>query len=178
MLLAAVNSDRYYLLLTLHIVAVVVGFGAVFLNGVYASRANRIGGSEGIALSEAVSNLSRKWAAPFQYAAFVLGLLLVLDSDVPALHRRAWAFDQAWLSLSMVIYVAIIALEHAAYRPNEKRMIELQRELLELRPIPAGAAPPPVTELERRGSRAAIVGAALDLAVVVVIGLMIWKPAF
>jgi hypothetical protein len=35
-----------------------------------------------------------------------------------------------------------------------------------------------VAELDRRGSRAAIVGAALDLAVVVVIGLMIWKPAF
>ena len=178
MLLAAVNSDRYYLLLTAHIVAVIVGFGSVFLNGVYASRANRIGGSEGVALSEAVSDLSRRWAAPFQYAAFVLGLLLVFDSNVPALHRRAWAFDQAWLSLSMVIYVAIIALEHAVYRPNEKRMIELQRELLELRPIPAGAAPAPVTELERRGSRAAILGAARDLAVVVVIGLMIWKPAF
>jgi hypothetical protein len=74
--------------------------------------------------------------------------------------------------------LAIIALEHAVYRPNEKRMIELQRELLELRPIPAGAAPPQVVELERRGRRAGMVGAALDLAVVVIIGLMIWKPAF
>jgi uncharacterized membrane protein len=176
-LLAAVNSDRYYLLLTLHIVAVVIGFGSVFLNGVYASRANRIGGSEGVAISEAVSDLARKWAAPFQYAVFVLGVLLVLDSDVPVRHQNAWTFGQVWLSLSMVIYLAIITLEHAVYRPNEKQMIALQRELLELRPIPAGGTPPQVAELERRSIRAGIIGTALDLGVVVIIGLMIWKPA-
>jgi len=177
-LLAAVNSDRYNLLLTLHIAAVIAGFGPVFLNGVYASRAQRIGGSEGIALSEAVGHLSRRWAAPFQYAVFVLGVLLVLDSNVPVRHEHAWTFGQVWLTLSMVIYVAVIALEHAAYRPNEKRMIELQRQLLELRPIPAGSSPPQVVELERRGVRASIIGAALDLAVVAILALMIWKPGF
>ena len=37
------NSGIYKFLLVLHLIAVVVGFGGVMLNGVYAARAKRAG---------------------------------------------------------------------------------------------------------------------------------------
>jgi len=44
-------------------------------------------------------------------------------------------------------------------------------------PAPAGGRPPPqVAELEARGKRAGAVGAALNLLMVAILFLMIWKP--
>ncbi len=48
-----VDSEVYRLVLVVHIAAAVVGFGAIALNGMYASQAHRRGGAEGAAIGEA-----------------------------------------------------------------------------------------------------------------------------
>jgi hypothetical protein len=41
---------------------------------------------------------------------------------------------------------------------------------------PAGGPPPQVVEMEALGKRVGVVGATLNLSVVVILVLMIWKP--
>jgi uncharacterized membrane protein len=174
-LVAVLQPDLYRALKTLHILVAIVGFGAVMLNGVYASRAIRIGGNEGAAVLESTQAVANRWAGPFQYGVLVTGLLLVIGSDTPY-GGLAWKFDQIWLSLSTVLYVGVIGVIHAVHRPNLRRMVALQRELLEMRPLPAGGPPPQVQELESRGRRAMAVEAGVDVIVVAILALMIWKP--
>ena len=161
----------YDLLLFLHLVAVVVGFGSVMLNGLYAARAKKAGGREGVAIAEANTFVSYKVAEPFIYAVFVLGILLVLVGDPP------WAWDQAWINISMVLYIVGVALSHAVMRPAIKRLNSLTAQLASAGPNPAAGGPPPeVAEVEALEKRVGLVGMVLDLIVVVVIYLMVFKP--
>jgi uncharacterized membrane protein len=166
------NSGIYKFLLVLHLVAVVVGFGGVVLNGLYGARAKRAGGREGLAISETNFWITERVAEPAIYAVFVLGLLLIWASD------GQWEFDQKWISFSMLLYIIGIALSHAVMRPALKRMNALQAELAAAGPAPGAAGPPPqVAELESLGQRVGAVGAALNVLLVVIIALMVWKPA-
>ena len=112
MLLAAVNRDLFLAVKGLHILASTVGFGGVMLAGVYGRRAAGLGGSEGLAVSQAVYDVSAKWAAPFQYLVFLTGILLVLVSD------GDYKFDEEWISVSMVLYLGIIALRARRAAPE------------------------------------------------------------
>jgi len=165
------NSGIYKFLLVLHLIAVVVGFGSVMLNGVYAARAKRAGGREGVAIAEANTFVSDKVAELFIYAVPILGILLIVTSD------EVWEFDQKWISFSLLLYIIGIALSHAVLRPTVKKLNALTAQLAAAGPMPSAGGPPPeVAEVEALGKRAGAVGAALNVIVVVVIALMVWKP--
>jgi hypothetical protein len=171
------NSGIYKFLLVLHITCVVVGFGGVALNGLYGARAKRAGGREGLAISETNFWVAQKAAEPAIYAVFVLGILLVLASNGPGPGGRVWDFDQKWISFAMLLYIVGIALSHAVLRPAIKKMNALQTELVSGAAAPgAGGAPPQVAELESLGQRVGAVGAALNVLLVIIIALMVWKP--
>jgi uncharacterized membrane protein len=165
------NSGIYKFLLVLHLIAVVVGFGSVMLNGVYAARAKREGGREGVAIAEANTFVSDKVAELFIYAVPILGILLIVTSD------EVWKFDQKWISFSFLLYIIGIALSHAVLRPTVKKLNALTAELAAAGPMPSAGGPPPeVAEVEALGKRAGAVGAVLNVIIVVVIALMVWKP--
>jgi uncharacterized membrane protein len=170
-----INSGIYKLVLVLHILSAIVGFGAVFLNGIYGQQAKSRRGSEGLAISQA-NFLVSKVGEIFIYAVFVFGVLLVVLSD------DVWNFSDSWIVASIVLYALGLGLSHGVMQPNVRRMIALQDELVAMGPPPAGAAPgaPPrqVIELEQRGQRARIVGTALQLNLVVILMLMVWGPRF
>jgi uncharacterized membrane protein len=115
-------------------------------------------------------------AEPAIYAVFVLGILLIFASDEPG-GGRTWDFDQAWISFSMLLYLIGIALTHAVMRPAVKRMNALQAELAAAGPGPPGGGPPAqVAELESLGQRVGVTGAVLNVLLVIIIALMVWKP--
>lgn len=167
-----IDGDAYQFVKVLHILAVVVGFGAVSLNGVYGLQAKARRGREGLAIAEAMHTVTTKVAIWFIYAVPVLGILLILMSD------DLFKFSQAWISMSFVVYIAIMGLAHAVQIPNVRRMLELMRELAAGAPgaAAAGGPPPQVAELEQRGKQAAVVGGTLNLLMVVAIFLMVFKP--
>jgi uncharacterized membrane protein len=168
MLAVGINSGIYKLLLLLHILAVVVGIGAVMLNGLYAAQAQRRPGAPGRAVSEAnfaVSQIAEKVI----YLIPVFGILLVLVSD------KAWKFSQTWVWLSLLLYIAALGVATGVMTPGHRRINGLLAEM-ENTPPPAGGAPPQVVELQQVGQRMAMGGAFLDLAVVALIALMVWKP--
>jgi uncharacterized membrane protein len=105
---------------------------------------------------------------------FIFGILLVLLSD------DAWTFGQFWIWSSMVLYIVGLAVSHAVLRPNVRRMNRLMAELAEMGSPPRGESPggppPQIVELEERGQRVGLAGTTLNVLVVLILFLMIWKP--
>jgi uncharacterized membrane protein len=173
------DSSAYKILLVLHILCAIVGFGAVFLNGIYGAQAKARPGPEGLAVAQANMLVSRI-AEYFIYAVFVFGILMVLFSPF---DRYDFATTFVWLSI--VLYLVGIAVSHAVLWPNVRRMAALMTELVAMgpppaEPPPAGAtapAPPPqVAELEQRGKVVALADNVLKVILVVILLLMVWKP--
>jgi uncharacterized membrane protein len=175
MLFAAIGDTPYKVVLLLHILSAIIGFGAVFLSALYGRAAERHKGAEGLAIAETNYDVSQV-ATYFIYAVFVFGILLVLMSD------DVFKFSQGWLSASFALYLLGVGLSHGMLRPNVRRMHALMRELASGGPPVASAAgagrPPQVDEIEHRARTVGIVGAVLNLNVVLLLYLMIWKPGF
>jgi uncharacterized membrane protein len=185
-----VGSGAYDTVMVLHVMCVIIGFGGVFLNGIYGSEAKRRRGREGLAVFEATERVG-KVAEVFILAVPVFGIALILMS-----HSQ-WRFSQAWVVAALAIYGTALVLSFGFHLPNLRRMGGLMGDLVALSEKPpaiAGGAvptddaqasaaivetsgpPPHVAELERRGVRAGFYGGTLNLAIVAVVILMIWKP--
>ena len=169
-MLAAFGSDVYDIVLVLHILCAIVGFGAVMLNGIYAAQARARGGSEGLAITEANVLVSRI-GQYFIYAVFVLGVVLVLIGD------PVTEFDQTWIWLSIVLFIVGVGVSHGLLYPRVNRLIALQRELLASPPSTSGP-PPHVTEMEQVGSKLGVISMALHLNLITILTLMVFKPGF
>ena len=169
-----VNSGPYKVLFVLHMATVIVGFGTVALLGVFGAQAKKRRGAEGLAIFDATWHVGHDWAQKFIYAVPLFGILMVFASG------DVWDFGQTWVWLSLVLYVVALGISHGMHQPNLKRMGALMAELVAMGPPPAGAPaggpPPQVLELEARGKRAGMLGGVLNLFVLVLVALMIWKP--
>lgn len=168
MILGAVGDDSYDLVLLLHILAAIVGFGAVFLNALYGAQVRARRGSEGLAILEA-NFLVSKVGTYFIYAVFVLGIVLVLMSD------DVWSFGDTWIWLSMLLYIVGIGLSHGVQQPSVRRMIALMEEMGTAGP-PAAGPPPQAAEMQELGKRLGATGATLNVLLVVILYLMVFKP--
>jgi uncharacterized membrane protein len=166
--LAAFGSDAYKLVLVLHILCAIVGFGAVFLNGIYGAQAKARRGPEGLAISQA-NFLVSEIGTYFIYAVFLLGIVLVLIGD------NVFDFGQTWIWLSTLLFLAAVAVSHGVLRPTVRRMQALMEEMIASGP-PQGGPPPQAAEMEQLGKKLAIVGPALNLTLVVILFLMVFKP--
>jgi uncharacterized membrane protein len=163
----------YKFLLVCHILAAIFGFGAVVLNGIYGAESKKRQGAEGLAITEAnhrVSNVGEY----FIYAVPIFGILMVLAS------HHVWKFSQTWVSAALALYVIALGVSHGVMFPAVKRIERLTRELIEMGPPPAGSAPagppPQVAELAALDKRLAIGGGFLNIMLVAIVVLMVWKP--
>jgi hypothetical protein len=166
--LAAFGSDAYKIVLTLHILCAIIGFGAVFLNALYGRQAAAIKGSEGLAITRANWMVTRV-GEYFIYAVFILGVVLVLIGD------NVFDFGQTWIWLAMALFIIALALSHGIMAPAVRTMIRLQEEMLS-GPPPAGGPPPQVAQMEECGKRLATVGPILNVLLIVILVLMVFKP--
>jgi uncharacterized membrane protein len=185
-----VDSGAYDTVMVLHVMCVIIGFGGVFLNGIYGAESKRRRGREGLAVFEATERVG-KIAEAFILAVPVFGIALILMS-----HGQ-WGFSQTWVTAALIIYAAAIVLSFGFHLPNLRRMGKLMHDLVVMSEAPpalaggsvptddthaaaaiaaAGGPPPQAVELESRGKRAGMYGGMLNLAIVAVVILMIWKP--
>ena len=74
------DSTLYGILLFLHIICAILGFGSLALNGLYGQQAAERKGPEGVAIGQANMAVS-KVAEVFVYGVFVFGILLVLTAE-------------------------------------------------------------------------------------------------
>ncbi|MEX0664001.1 MAG: DUF2269 family protein [Acidimicrobiia bacterium] len=167
---AAVSDTAYDIVLVLHILCAIIGFGGVALAGIYDQQSRARGGSEGFAIFQA-NLLVTRVASYFIYAVFLLGILLVLLSD------DVIGFGDTWIWLAIVIFVAAVGAVHALLFPRLKRVEGLLAGLLSaVPPAGAGGPPPQGAELARVGRQVGIISTALNLATLVILILMVTKP--
>lgn len=165
-----VGSGLYNVVLLLHVTSVVVGFGPLFVAGAYTRSARTRGGAEGAAIGQANQQVIERLAEKAIYAVPVFGILLVVLSD------GQWGFEQLWITLSFVLYIAVVVLLRVVVIPT-------QRQLNEATAAPASSGRATGArqassggQLEQLTKKLAASNGALNLLVVVLIGIMIWKP--
>ena len=167
------GSTAYDVVLVLHLLTVIVGFGTVMLNGIRGAEAKKRPGPGGLAIGESGHRVNTV-AEYVIYAVPVFGIGLVFMSD------GNWTFAQTWVWLSLLLYVIGIGVSHAVLIPAEKRMNALAAELVAAGPppvgAPAGSPPPQVAEMEGLEKKLAASGGYLNLTVVVILCLMVFKP--
>jgi uncharacterized membrane protein len=153
------GTTGYDVVLVLHILASIVGFGTVVLNGVRGAHAKARPGPGGLAIGESAFQVS-KIAELFIYTVPIFGIGLVFMSD------DAWEFEQAWIAISIVLYIVGLGISHGVMMPSEKKMNALA----------AGGPPPHAVEMEALEKKLAIGGTVLNLLLVVIVVLMVFKP--
>ncbi len=155
-----VDSDLYQLVLVLHILAVIIGFGGMFIAGFYGAESAKRSGSEGLVVAETTMKVTSLAPTMAVYTVPILGILLILLSD------DLWQFSDTWISLSFLLYIAVIVLAVAVHVPNLRKMIALRK----------GGDGVQTTEVERRAKTAALLGGVINLLWVAILFLMVFKP--
>jgi len=146
------GGAAYKVLLALHLLSVVVGFGPWFLNGLLPARA--LGRDAAEARSIGGANLQVSTASQFGiYAALIFGL-----GALGSAHKHTIDFGDTFIWVSLIIWVAIVGVLHGLVLPA-------QRELAE-------ASGDRATLTQRQSLGVAII----NLLVVVAIVVMVWEP--
>ena len=186
MLLASLQQtdNLYRFLVLLHVLAVIVGFGSTFVYPLLGNEAKKHPGLEAKGISNANQLAGQRLTEPAIYAAGALGVVLVFVGP--------FEWEDPWVGLSLVLYVAALLFSIFVHQPNLKRMDALVNELAAMGPPPGGAAggppaggppaggppaggpPPQVVEMEQRGKAAARNGGILHLVFVVILVLMVF----
>jgi len=155
-----VDTNLYNLVLVLHILAVIVGFGGMFIAGFYGNEAISRPGREGLAVAETTLKVTALIPTMAVYTVPVLGILLVLLSD------DFWKFSEAWISLSFLLYIVLIVLAVTQQVPAIRKMVALR----------SGAEGAQSFEMQRLGKKVAAVSGVVNVLWVVVLFLMVFKP--
>ena len=142
----------YKILLVLHLLSVVIGFGPWFLNGLLPARALGRDASEGKAISGAnlqVSTIS-------QYAIY--GVLIFGGAAMGAAHKHTVDFGDSFIWLSLIVWVAVLGVLHGLVLPAQRAL---------------ALGPEDRATLTQRQSLGV---AAINLLVVVAVVLMVFEP--
>jgi hypothetical protein len=110
------SGAGYKILLFLHLACVVVGFGPYFLNGLMSRTAGKASDTEARAIAGAglqISTIS-------QYAIY--GVLIFGGAMVGAAPKNTIKFSQAWLPISIVLWIATVGVLHALILPTQRKL--------------------------------------------------------
>lgn len=170
MTLAAYRGDFLYdLVLWLHILTAIIGFGSTFVWPYYAAQA-RAAGPEISLWNSRTSQRGFPYLSTYMiYAVGLTGILLIIVSD------GVIEFSDAWISIAFLLYIGAIGVSHGLHYPNLKAMLGLQ-EQLENAPPAEGGPPPQALELAERGKKAGMYGGILHLLFVLILLDMVFKP--
>ncbi len=155
-----IDTNLYEFVLVLHILAVIIGFGGMFISGFYGNEALKRPGREGLAVAETTAKITALAPMMAIYSVPILGILLVLLSD------DTWKFSEAWVSLSFLLYIVLLVLAITVQTPTVRKMIALR----------SGADGAQPLEMQKLGRTAATVGGIVNVLWIIVLFLMVFKP--
>ena len=163
------NDDTIYgIVLFLHILAVIAGFGPTFVYPVYSAMAKKRPGPEGLAINQVTLDIAKR----FEYAIYavpILGIILVILSNDGA----EFGFGDPWISASMLLYLIALGVSLGLHMPNLRALVALQATI-----GPGGPTAEQGQELEERGKKAGMFGGILHLTLAILLWLMIFKPGW
>jgi uncharacterized membrane protein len=147
--------------LFLHLLGAIAAFGFGFYAPIF-GRATATEPQHGNWFLRAAKRVSTGVIVPVALSMFITGTLLVMETG--GMQR----FQELWLSVSLVIYVAALAIVFLLQRPTLSKVIELTSE------PPGPAGPPP--EVPALVKRLQLYGIVLLVMVIAIVALMVWKP--
>jgi len=162
-------STGYQILVMLHLICVIGGFGAVAYNGLYVSLAQRRPGAIGSSAVLEVNTLVSGLAELLIYAALVFGVGAVTASNSQV------KFSQGWVSAAFALYLVDIGILHAWIRRFQRHYTALLRQVEEASAT-GGVRPPQVAALAALEKRVALGWGVFNLIVVAAVYLMVFKP--
>ncbi len=162
-------STDYQILVMLHILCVIGGFGAVSYNALYMNLARRRGGASGTSAVLEINTLVSGLAELLIYAALVFGVGAVTDS------HSTLKFSQAWLAAGLAVYLVDIAILHGWIRRYQRRYAALAGRVEAAVPAP-GSRPPELRELAWLERRVSLGWGVFNVLVVGAVYLMVFKP--
>ena len=115
-------STGFNILVLLHVLCVIGGFGALAYNGLYMSLAQRRRAGGTSAVLE-VNKLVSGMAAMLIYAALLFGI-----GAITASHKTI-KFSEAWVSAALAVYLVDVAILHGWIRPRQRRYSALVDKL-------------------------------------------------
>ena len=169
------NDLAYEIIFFLHILSAIVGFGTVFLNSMYGRQALDRRGREGAAIGQATLAVGNV-AEIFIYAVFVTGLLMGIMADDGSLIE----LSDAWLSAAMLLYIIALGITHGVLKPSVKKLNAALAATADAQAIPQGAesssAATPEVQIDGLNKKVASASGALNVLMIVILVLMVWKP--
>lgn len=158
---------RFYdVVLSLHIMGVVIGFGATFAYPVFASVIGRTEPRGIPAYARAVQVADRFLVIPSMIVILAAGIYLVSDSPI-------YEFSQFWVSATFAILIVIFAMAGLFFTPKNNKLLEVaERDI-------AAAGDGPVTmspEFDALQKQIALAGNIAGLLILIAIFLMAAKP--
>ena len=155
-----VDGDLYNVVLVLHILAAIIGFGGMFIAGFYGNESRILPGREGLAVAETTLKVTGQIPTVAVCAVPILGILLILMSE------DVIKFSAAWISLSFLLYIVLMGLATGIQVPTIRRMVAMR----------AGADGASSMEVQAMGKKVATVGAVVNVLWVIILILMVFKP--
>ena len=149
MILAAYRSGLYNLLYLGHIVTIVIAFAPAVINPILGAQVRSDGEDTARRVSAHMATNGARVHFPALVLSAAFGLGLVIESD------PLYGFDQAWVSLAFLVWLALCGVVTGIILPAERRLA-------------AGDAA--AERLVGRG------GGIATVLLLVMLYLMIWKP--
>jgi uncharacterized membrane protein len=164
-MLAALTTEDfgYRLLLLLHIVAVVVGYGVTFVIPFFTARLRRAQAVSRMEVQEATTILGGAIVAPALWVAGLFGIVLVAVGP--------WEFSDTWVSIAFVLWIAGAALALFVILPSERKALGLARRIAN-----AQAGGETVAQYNLVKSRTSMLTSVNHVIFLLLVIDMIWKP--
>ena len=148
------------LLLWLHIGFAIIGLGPTFTFPIWTALARKAGPEQMPFTLRVLHTLVTRMVAPLAILLLLSGLALILV--VP------WnLFTNEWLWIALVLYTINLIMNLGVGLPNLRAILGI---------VSSGQAPQRMEEIQARGRRQRAIGMVASLIVLVILGLMVWKP--
>jgi uncharacterized membrane protein len=155
----------YDLLLTLHVLAVVVGLGPTFAYPFLQVAAERSAPRSIPYFARVMQRIDRIFVIPALLLIPATGILVVVEGGL--------SFGLPWVSAGFLVIAILLVLELAILLPCERRMADLaERDIA----ASGGAEPALSAEYRAVSRRFAMVGGFASLLVVIAVVVMVLKP--
>lgn len=148
------------LLLWLHIALALIGLGPTFSFPIWTAQARKAGPEQFPYTLRVLNTLVSRMVAPLAILLLLsgIGLILVAPWDL---------FANEWLWIALTLYMINLVLNLGIGLPNLRTVLAI---------LSSGQAPQRMEEVQARGRRQRLLGIASSLLVLVILGLMVWKP--
>ena len=157
--------------LFLHVMGAIIAFGPTFVFPIFASRVRKTPQHAHFA-AELAEFISSRLVFPGAVLQGITGVALILITG-----RDLTSSANRWLVLAIVLYLIAIGFSAAVQSKNAAKMVQLTANMPP-GPPPAGAPAGPPPEIAATGASLARGGMFLSVLIVLIVILMVTKPAF